>query len=207
MLNGVEKSRLLDILGNRNRRRILELLRQKPCFVTEICEQLTLSPKAVIEHLHLMEQERIISCRSDARRRKYYYLLTDIEVVVNLQSRSDGGAQPEESALELEFMRSLATLRRMSAAREEMISMLDRLEREIELKINDIIRSSNDVLVNERELDLIFALAQYDLTEDELLACTGISPPELQEALERLIHRGIVERRGTHYRVRGIHAR
>lgn len=207
MLNGVEMSRLLDILGNRNRRRILELLRQKPCFVTEICEQLTLSPKAVIEHLHLMEQERIVTCQSDARRRKYYYLVSDIEVVVNLQSRSDRTAQPAEKALELEFTRSLSMLRRMTAAREEMIAILDRLERDIELKVNDIIRSSTDVLVNERELDLIFALAQYDLTEDELLGYTGLSPPELQEVLERLIHRGIVERRGTHYSVRGIHAR
>jgi len=36
MYDAVEVSRMLDILGNRNRRRIIELLRQKPCFVTEI---------------------------------------------------------------------------------------------------------------------------------------------------------------------------
>ncbi|MDD3135958.1 MAG: ArsR family transcriptional regulator, partial [Methanoregula sp.] len=35
MDDAVEVARLLDILGNRNRRRIIELLRQKPCFVTE----------------------------------------------------------------------------------------------------------------------------------------------------------------------------
>ncbi|MGP8114832.1 MAG: ArsR/SmtB family transcription factor, partial [Methanoregula sp.] len=35
-----EFARLLDILGNRNRRRIIGLLRQKPCFVTEISETL-----------------------------------------------------------------------------------------------------------------------------------------------------------------------
>ncbi|HNY88503.1 MAG TPA: ArsR family transcriptional regulator, partial [Methanoregulaceae archaeon] len=40
MLDHVEVARILDILGNRNRRRIIELLRQKPCFVTEISDRL-----------------------------------------------------------------------------------------------------------------------------------------------------------------------
>lgn len=56
MLDGDEVSRLLDILGNRNRRRIIQLLRQKPCFVTEISDRLMISPKAVIEHLQMMER-------------------------------------------------------------------------------------------------------------------------------------------------------
>ena len=66
----VEIARLLDILGNRNRRRIIGLLRQKPCFVTEISETLMISPKAVIDHLQLMEREEILSCQMDNHRRK-----------------------------------------------------------------------------------------------------------------------------------------
>ena len=58
-----EIARLLDILGNRNRRRIIGLLRQKPCFVTEISETLMISPKAVIDHLQLMEREEILPAR------------------------------------------------------------------------------------------------------------------------------------------------
>jgi len=83
MLDHVEVARILDILGNRNRRRIIELLRQKPCFVTEISDRLLLSPKAVIEHLQLMEREEILSFRLDERRRKYYYLANDISVMVS----------------------------------------------------------------------------------------------------------------------------
>ena len=56
---------LLDILGNRNRRRILDLLRQKPCFVTEISERLVINPKAVIEHLAIMQKEDVISFYQD----------------------------------------------------------------------------------------------------------------------------------------------
>ena len=85
MYDAVEVSRMLDILGNRNRRRIIELLRQKPCFVTEISETLMLSPKAVIDHLQMMEREAILSCQMDNRRRKYYYLENDILININLK--------------------------------------------------------------------------------------------------------------------------
>ncbi len=84
MLDHVEVARILDILGNRNRRRIIKLLRQKPCFVTEISDRLVLSPKAVIEHLQLMEREEILAFRLDERRRKYYFIANDISVIVNL---------------------------------------------------------------------------------------------------------------------------
>ena len=80
-----EVARLLDILGNRNRRRIIELLRQKPCFVTEISDTLMLSPKAVIDHLQMMEREAILSFQMDEHRRKYYYLANDILINVSLK--------------------------------------------------------------------------------------------------------------------------
>src|SRR5512136_287399 len=85
MHDAAEVARLLDILGNRNRRRIIELLRQKPCFVTEISDTLTLSPKAVIDHLQMMELEAILSSQTDERRRKYYFLTNDILVDVSLK--------------------------------------------------------------------------------------------------------------------------
>ena len=85
MNDAAEVARLLDILGNRNRRRIIELLRQKPCFVTEISDTLVLSPKAVIDHLQMLEREAILSCEMDDRRRKYYYLAHDILIDVSLK--------------------------------------------------------------------------------------------------------------------------
>ena len=68
---------------NRNRLCIIKLLRQKPCFVTEISETLEISPKAVIDHLQLMEREEILSCQLDNRRGKYDYLANDILVDVS----------------------------------------------------------------------------------------------------------------------------
>lgn len=207
MLDGVEESRLLDILGNRNRRRIIGLLRQKPCFVTEISDKLTISPKAVIEHLHMMEQERIISCQLDSRRRKYYYLTNDIYIVVQQQRLEDETAQPLDQRAEREFVSSLAILRKMVAARENLIANLTQLERDIDLKVNDILQTSRDVLQNEQEVDLIFALAHYDLTREELQEFTGVTHTELNAMLESLMRRGIIEQTGSLYILRGIHAK
>ncbi len=44
-----------------------------------------LSPKAVIDHLQMMEREAILSCQMDDRRRKYYYLENDILIDINLK--------------------------------------------------------------------------------------------------------------------------
>ena len=77
-------SGLLDILGNRNRRRIIGLLREKPCYVTEIAERLMLNPKAVNDHLQYMERAEFLSSRIDTRRRKYYCLVREINIDIKV---------------------------------------------------------------------------------------------------------------------------
>jgi ArsR family transcriptional regulator len=203
MLTGAEDSRLFDILGNKNRRRIIELLKQKPCFVTEISERLVLSPKAVIEHLQLMEQEQILSCYCDERRRKYYFLATEISVDVRVTgpAKNAKGAPREIAAVTpaSAFLDSLAMLRRMLLARENLLSNLEQLEQDIDMKFTDILKDSRNLLLTERETELVLALAHYDLTRTEIQEFTG-SP--IQE-----IEQGIIEERDAHIMLRGIHAK
>ncbi len=116
MLDHVEMSRLLDILGNRNRRRIIELLRQKPCFVTEISDRLLLSPKAVIEHLNMMEREALISFFLDERRRKYYFLQTEFDLVVSVKETRRTQRVASLPSADLRLIESLSMLRRMARA-------------------------------------------------------------------------------------------
>ena len=56
-----------------------------------------ISPKAVIDHLQLMEREEILSCQMDDRRRKYYYLANDILVDVTLHSLQSAMIGHEET--------------------------------------------------------------------------------------------------------------
>lgn len=205
MLDGSDVSRLLDILGNRNRRRIIELLRQKPCFVTEISERLVLSPKAVIEHLQMMEREQLLVSYQDERRRKYYYLSHDINVIVNLQ-KQDGVTLPSvEENQRTRFARNLGTFKRMVRARDELLDNLEQLEREIESRFAEVMRMRGNFVADDGDLEIILALSHADLRLAELEEVSSLSTDELKQRLGNLTHTGVVERINDRYRIRGTH--
>jgi ArsR family transcriptional regulator len=207
MYDAVEVSRLLDILGNRNRRRIIELLRQKPCFVTEISETLMLSPKAVIDHLQMMEREAILSCRIDDRRRKYYYLENDILIDINLkQARVLTGVTDDDDTRNGHLINSVTMLGRMIKAHDMILSNLEQVNHDIETKINDLARNHKDLFRSEREITVIIALSHDPLTFQELEQVTEVSQKDLGEILKRLERRGLVGRTKERYTLRGVYA-
>lgn len=206
MYDAVEVSRLLDILGNRNRRRIIELLRQKPCFVTEISETLVISPKAVIDHLQMMEREAILSCQVDDRRRKYYYLANDILIDISrkqvrgLTEAVDDGAEQEQ------LKNPVSMLGRMIKAHDMILSNLEQVNHDIETKINDLARNHKDLFRSNREITVIIALAHESLTSEELVQVTEMSPEDLAEILKRFGRKGLIRRTKDRYTLRGVHA-
>ncbi|KQC03944.1 MAG: ArsR family transcriptional regulator [Methanoculleus sp. SDB] len=200
MLDGDDVSHFLDILGNRNRRRIIQLLRQKPCFVTEISERLMISPKAVIEHLQLMEREHILASRSDERRRKYYHLLQDFNVVIQLNQQK----MPvilEHQDTRTRFSSTIGSLRRMMKLRETLISNLEYLEQDIEQAIHELAASGQDIIRSDMEINLIVVLSGYNPDISEIKEITGVSGEELQKHLANLMERGIVTRENGRYRL------
>lgn len=193
----VELARLLDILGNRNRRRIIELLRQKPCFVTEISETLMISPKAVIEHLQLMEREDILACQTDDRRRKYYYLANDILVDVSLRDMHVVAAEEkrrEKDAAAERTRQEVAMLAKMVQAHDRLMENLEQLNHDIDTKIADLARNHKDLFESERELTVALALSHEPLTPAELTEVTGLTPDELDDVLSRFEKGGLVAR-------------
>ena len=204
MLDNIEVARILDILGNRNRRRIIELLRQKPCFVTEISDRLMLSPKAVIEHLQLMEHEEILCFRLDERRRKYYYLANDIRVMVNLNRLEN--MTPASEDMNFRFRKSLATLRKLVDAREDMNENLRTLEKSIDTQIREIVQHGRDLINNDDEINLLIALAHCDLTGQELSELTGVPASDLAEGLEKLAMKHMVEKEGQNFKLCDVNA-
>jgi ArsR family transcriptional regulator len=207
-----EVARLLDILGNRNRRRIIELLRQKPCFVTEISETLMISPKAVIDHLQLMEREEILSCQMDERRRKYYYLANDILVDVSLKNMQgviavvEETARAQQDAADERTRQAVGMLAQMVRAHDHMVANLEQLNHDIETKLADLARNHNDLFKGERELTIALALSHESLTVEELSEVTECPGEELGPILDRFEKRGLVSRKKNRIMLRGVHA-
>ncbi len=79
---------LLDILGNENRRRILQLLSFRPFYFNEMAKRLDVGPKAVIDHLEMLERAGLIECYHDQSRRKYFRIArkTVVEIAVSPNS-------------------------------------------------------------------------------------------------------------------------
>lgn len=200
---------LLDILGNRNRRRILDLLRQKPCFVTEISERLVINPKAVIEHLAIMQKEAVISFYQDEKRRKYYYLVQDFELSVQMTKpeqppQSITAASPaEEETSAPPLTDKVLMIRRLLDSREKLIEHLEAVEKDIDEMMNDVIVSGRSVFQSSIEPEILLALVYSPLTPIELSDTIGHPIPEVTGSLRTLVTKGYVESEGGRYRIRG----
>lgn len=80
----ITKEAILDVMGCRTRRDIMELLREEPRFVSQLSNELDVGQKAIIEHLRAMEEIGILESSlkkiERGRPRKYYKMPHDIKV-------------------------------------------------------------------------------------------------------------------------------
>jgi ArsR family transcriptional regulator len=200
----------LDILGNRNRRRILDLLRQKPCFVTEISERLVINPKAVIAHLAIMQKEDVISFYLDEKRRKYYYLVHDFELSIQMaipvllsQSIAVVSTSEGDKLSAPPLTGKMLMIRHLLDSREKLIENLEAVEKDIDEMMNDFIVSSRNVFQNSVESKILLALVYSPLTPIELSTAVGHPIPEITGSLRTLAAKGYVELESGRYRIKG----
>ncbi|MBE6507493.1 MAG: ArsR family transcriptional regulator [Methanocorpusculum parvum] len=199
-------AQLLDILGNRNRRRIIELLRYKPCFVTEISDRLLLNPKAVIEHLALMQKEDVVSFYQDEKRRKYYYLIQDFRLSVEMQPKDEPAEavsavsdEREDSMQSLPLTDKILQIRSLLDAREKLIENLEAVEHDIDSKMEEIMAGGRGVLNNNLEAEILLSLIYAPLTPIEISDSIGRSIPDVTAALRSLISQGYLETNSGRY--------
>jgi ArsR family transcriptional regulator len=182
----MDSAEFLDLLGNENRRRILQLLARKPCYVTEISEFLGVSPKAVIDHLRKLEDAGLVDSRTDDRRRKYFSINKHVRLEVTVSPYKFGtkSAYPASTRLDL------TSCRRVSIDLEES-SLL-----------SDLLGNGDDLLETDEDVEgpaqrpptepdeqdrLDSATADTELNSSErLLAGSNESIVELATQLHRL---------------------
>jgi predicted transcriptional regulator len=84
--------RILQIVGNETRRKILSLLSEDPHYISEIAKKLEITQPAILKHLSILEEAKLIeSFWKDSpigAPRKYYRICDslDVEIAINPKS-------------------------------------------------------------------------------------------------------------------------
>ena len=87
-LGEIDEEDILDVMGCKTRRDIINLLRQEPMFVSEISNELDIGQKAIIAHLRAMEDIGILNSSYKkilrGRPRKYYDLQNEVNIHITI---------------------------------------------------------------------------------------------------------------------------
>ena len=83
---------ILDVMGCKTRRDIINLLREEPMFVSEISNELDIGQKAIIAHLRAMEDIGILNSSYKkilrGRPRKYYDLQNEVNIHITINKNN-----------------------------------------------------------------------------------------------------------------------
>ena len=87
-IDNIDVEDILDVMGCKTRRDIINLLREEPMFVSEISNELDIGQKAIIAHLRAMEDIGILNSSYKkivrGRPRKYYDLQNEVNIHITI---------------------------------------------------------------------------------------------------------------------------
>jgi len=152
-----EMGRLLDILGNETRRRILILLTKRPYFVSELSQELGVGQKAVLEHLKILESAGLIEGRTEriprGRPRKYYTIKRGFRLEVLLTPHAFDTEMYEPLGIGgREYAHARELIKSTKPLDEKLSELLDFLE--------DIERRLGEIMALRRELEEVRLLLE-----------------------------------------------
>lgn len=128
---------LLDVMGCKTRRDILDLLRDEPRFVSQISRELEIGQKAIIEHLRAMEEAGLLSSSFQkierGRPRKYYDISNDVEFQIFVSHGTIRVKSPGHEFQELQLLEERARLGEdVSPELEQLIKNYDEARKHAE---------------------------------------------------------------------------
>jgi len=210
----MDPAKLLDILGNENRRKIIQLLANRPCYVSEISGRLGVGPKAIISHLNLLEQAGLIECSVDEQRRKYFNIANNVRLEVSVSPYAynvilhdiafDREKKVESSAAENKetaarkgvssfFLKMSSRLQELKTRQEELAQMQQQLQAEYTELMDRSLESIEEIAKNSVECELLFELLKSETTLAALCYNLRLHPSIINANLIDLAERGFVE--------------
>jgi ArsR family transcriptional regulator len=210
----MDSATLLDILGNENRRKIIQLLANRPCYVSEISGRLGVGPKAIISHLNLLEQAGLVECSVDKQRRKYFNIANNVRLEVSVSpytfnmilydialdkekkveppvTENEGTTSRERSSSF--FLKLSSRLQELKARQEELAEMQQQLQAEYTELMDCCLESIEEAAKNPVECELLFELLKCEATLAALCYNLRLHPSIVNTNLIDLAERGFVE--------------
>ena len=210
MLDPVE---LLDILGNENRRRILQLLSFRPFYFNEMAKRLDVGPKAVIDHLEMLERAGLVECYQEQGRRKYFRIArrTVLEVAVSPHSygvraylsqdapREGANIETTQPNSDLRLLKDeLMHLEKKRRELRELLAEIESQEMEIRQKASCLAGVKAE---SQLESEIMTALLCGGKSSSELSAMLEVPEAVVLDSLNKLKERGAVHLRGQEWSV------
>ncbi len=210
----MDPAKLLDILGNENRRKIIQLLANRPCYVSEISGRLGVGPKAIISHLSLLEQAGLIECSVDEQRRKYFNIANNMRLEVSVSPYAytmalqdinfDREKKGEKLAVEKKepaainessrfFLKLSNRIQELKVRQEELAQMQKQLQVEYTELMDRCLDSIEEIARSPVQCELLFELLKNEATSAVLCYNLRLHPSIITSNLMDLAERGFVE--------------
>ncbi|WP_424358138.1 ArsR family transcriptional regulator [Methanocella sp. MCL-LM] len=208
----MDMSYLLDILGNENRRNILTLLSYRPCYVTEISEELKVSPKAIIDHLKILEEAGLVESYYDEQGRKYFEIANNVRIEVAISpisfqvevTRVETGEDEQkklrdrfgESRISEDLAGSLKYLCEEVRRLNDTSLQLRETQRSVQAMLSEVtgmcIEIINEIASDQIEAEVLYMLVRGPVGFEDIAEKLHIPQPVVRTELARLLKKGLV---------------
>ncbi|HHT18261.1 MAG: ArsR family transcriptional regulator [Euryarchaeota archaeon] len=153
---------LLDVMGCKTRRNILDLLREEPRFVSQISRELEIGQKAIIEHLRAMEEAGLLSSKFQkierGRPRKYYDISNDVEFQIFISQGTIRVKSPGHEFQELQMLEEQSRIGDdVSSELEELIRNYDEAKKHAEILLKQVNERKRALKIRSLNLPVMFA--------------------------------------------------
>lgn len=191
-----EVHRILNVLGNETRRRILRLLAQEPHYFIQISRDLGVSQQAILKHLDLLEKTGFVSsyrAKSNfaAPERKYYRLnrslylsigITEDDVMIRLRDIAPDQDEEERNLGDALLLEDGNPSAENDRGLDSLLRRSRDLLRKIDGKIAELERSKLSLLrmrqtVMKRVHDVVRSNFENDLERDILYSLVASGAP------------------------------
>lgn len=145
----IDAEKILELIGNKTRRKIIELIGKEPCFVSQISQELNVGQKAIIEHLKVLEEAGIVESTfkrvQRGRPRKYYKIRDNIAIKVVI-SKEDFRVEVSSDTEDEEMMRLKYLEKKAKNGNIEAINEIKQLLERYETLRTEALRILNDII-------------------------------------------------------------